>query len=133
MMRKNPWITRWREAIRDLRPNLAALYFAASEEGTPRSAIIIALALIAYGLSPIDIIPDLFPVIGYMDDLIIVPLGIWYATDLLPLRILYKSQRKARENPQVEKTLGYLGAATFVIIYALVALWFWGIYFRPPQ
>ncbi|WP_372706567.1 YkvA family protein [Brevundimonas sp.] len=65
-----------------------ALWIAARDPRTPLAAKIIAGAVAAYALSPIDLIPDFIPVLGYLDDLLIVPLGIWIAVRLIPATLL---------------------------------------------
>jgi uncharacterized membrane protein YkvA (DUF1232 family) len=69
---------------RSLKQDVSALYIAAHDSRTPWIARVVALAVTLYALSPIDLIPDFIPVIGYLDDLIIVPLGIWLVIRLIP-------------------------------------------------
>jgi uncharacterized membrane protein YkvA (DUF1232 family) len=80
---------------RGLKREVAALYFAARDPRTPRGVRILAFLVVAYALSPIDLIPDFIPVLGYLDDLILVPLGIWLVVRLLPPEVLREARRRA--------------------------------------
>ncbi len=85
----------------------------------------IALAVAAYALSPIDLIPDFIPILGYLDDLIIVPLGLLLVTRLLPPQVLLESRAKA--NALFARPRSYLAAAFMVCIWLLcifgIAYW----------
>ncbi|MBI5522899.1 MAG: DUF1232 domain-containing protein [Desulfarculus sp.] len=89
--------------------------------GTPWPAKVVAALVVAYALSPIDLIPDFVPVLGYLDDLILLPLGIALAIRLIPPTVLEDCRRQARENPP-RLGLGLAGAV------AIVALWLWALY-----
>src|SRR5215510_13084224 len=78
----------WRERARLLKREVYALYFACRDPRTPWYAKAIAACVVAYALSPIDLIPDFIPVIGYLDDLVIVPLGIALVLKLIPAEIM---------------------------------------------
>lgn len=74
-----------------------ALYIAYRDPRMPRLAKVLTALVIAYALSPIDLIPDFIPVLGYLDDLILVPLGIMLAIRMIPPELLNESRQKARE------------------------------------
>src|ERR1700683_776015 len=82
-----------RRLIRDVH----AVYLAARDPRVPWYARILAVAVAGYALSPIDLIPDFIPVIGYVDDLIIVPLGIWLVVSLIPTDVMTEYRAKATE------------------------------------
>ena len=90
-------LQRLRDWARGLKRDVHALYLAARDPRVPWHAKAVALAVAAYALSPIDLIPDFIPVIGYLDDLIIVPLGILLAVRLIPPDILAEHRVAARE------------------------------------
>jgi uncharacterized membrane protein YkvA (DUF1232 family) len=71
-----------------LRQEVHAIYLAARDPRVPWYAKALAIAVAGYALSPIDLIPDFIPVIGYLDDLVIVPLGIWAVIRLIPADVL---------------------------------------------
>lgn len=82
---------------RQLKAETYALYLAARHPDTPWFAKLLAAAVAAYALSPIDLIPDFVPVIGYLDDLVIVPAGIAVAVRMVPEHVLVECRVKAGE------------------------------------
>ncbi len=92
-----PMMERLRDWAREIKRDVYALYLSARDERVPWYAKAVALAVAAYALSPIDLIPDFLPVIGYLDDLIIVPLGIVLAVKLIPADILAEHRATAHE------------------------------------
>jgi uncharacterized membrane protein YkvA (DUF1232 family) len=88
---------RLQDWARQIKRDVTALYLAARDPRVPWYAKAVALAVAAYALSPIDLIPDFIPVIGYLDDLIIVPLGIVLAVRLIPADILAEHRATAAE------------------------------------
>ena len=84
---------------RRLKRDVVALWIAARDPRTPLAAKLVAGAVAAYALSPIDLIPDFIPILGYLDDLIIVPAGIWLALRLIPASLMmeFRSQAEARQ------------------------------------
>jgi uncharacterized membrane protein YkvA (DUF1232 family) len=95
------------------------LYFAVRDPRTPVIAKVIAALVVAYALSPIDLIPDFIPVLGYLDDLIIVPLGIALCLKLIPQPILMESRQRAAA--LAAKPRNYLAAALIILVWLLVA------------
>src|ERR1700737_5038870 len=79
---------RWRGRGRSLRQEVLSIYFAARHPATPWYSKALALCVAGYALSPIDLIPDFVPVLGYLDDLVIVPLGILAVLRLIPPEIM---------------------------------------------
>jgi uncharacterized membrane protein YkvA (DUF1232 family) len=80
---------------RNLRRDSHAIYLASRDPRVPWYAKTLAIAVAAYALSPIDLIPDFIPVVGYLDDLIIVPLGIWLVVSLIPGDVMAECRAKA--------------------------------------
>jgi uncharacterized membrane protein YkvA (DUF1232 family) len=89
-------IERFRRRARHLKRETHALYLAVLDPRTPWYAKVIAAAVVAYALSPFDLIPDFVPVLGYLDDLIIVPLGITLALKLVPDQELLECRQRAQ-------------------------------------
>lgn len=85
-----------------LKRDVVALWLAARDPRTPLPAKVLAGAVAAYALSPIDLIPDFIPVIGYLDDLLIVPAGIWLAVRQLPPPLMaeFREQAMSRVRPR---------------------------------
>ena len=117
-------IDRLRRRARELRTSTHALYLAARDPRTPWYARLLALAVVAYAFSPIDLIPDPIPVLGYLDDLILVPAGIALTLRLIPPDVL--ADARARATAQAGRPLSRVGAAITVALWlalAAAALW----------
>ena len=100
---------------RRVKRDLVAVYFAARDPRTPWFARCLAVAVAAYALSPIDLIPDFIPVLGYLDDLLIVPLGLLLVIRLLPPEVLTESREKA--SALLLRPKSYVAAAVMVGIW----------------
>src|SRR5205085_7778341 len=108
-----------------LQRDVVALWLAARDPRTPWSARALAAFVAAYALSPIDLIPDFIPVLGYLDDLLIVPAGIWLAVRLVPPALMAEFRERAESRA---KPCSYVGAAVIIILWLLAAgliLWLW--------
>jgi uncharacterized membrane protein YkvA (DUF1232 family) len=114
---------RWAKA---LKRDVVALWIAARDSRTPLHAKIAAGAVAAYALSPIDLIPDFIPVLGYLDDLLIVPVGIWLVVKMIPAPLMAEYRDRASS---VSKPKSVAGLAVIVVIWIVVAAlagwWFW--------
>src|SRR5262245_25337260 len=86
---------RLREWARRLKSELVALWFCTRHPRTPFAAKALAMALVAYAFSPIDLIPDFIPVLGYLDDLILLPIGIWLVLKLVPADVMLDCREQA--------------------------------------
>lgn len=120
---------RLRTWARRMKRDVALVWFAARDPRTPTSVRLLALAVTAYALSPIDLIPDFIPVLGYLDDVILVPLGIWLIVRLLPPAVL--ADARARADALTERLPRVAAmAALFVLIWvggaAAFGWWLWG-------
>jgi uncharacterized membrane protein YkvA (DUF1232 family) len=109
-----------REWARRSKRDMAALYLAADDPRVPWYAKAVAAGVVAYALSPIDLIPDFIPVLGYLDDVIIVPLGIALAIRLIPEEVLNELRRAAEQAVSIRP--GGLAGATFIVVVWLIAL-----------
>lgn len=88
----------WRSTknwARRIKRDIVVLYIAARDPRTPWYAKAIALAVAAYALSPIDLIPDFIPVLGYLDDLLLLPIGIFLAVRLIPDHLMAEFRKTA--------------------------------------
>jgi uncharacterized membrane protein YkvA (DUF1232 family) len=86
-----------RDWARRVKADALALWFARSHPATPWYAKALVLVVVAYALSPIDLIPDVIPILGYLDDVILLPVLIWLTVRLLPPIVRADSRRRARE------------------------------------
>ena len=110
---------------RSIKRDVVALWLAARDPRTPWLAKAVAIAVAAYALSPIDLIPDFVPVLGYLDDLLIVPLGILLAVRLVPPALMAEMRERATALGRMQPSCA--GAAAIIALWlaglALVALW----------
>jgi uncharacterized membrane protein YkvA (DUF1232 family) len=117
-------LDRLRRAARHLKAELLALSHAARDPRTPWAARAVALLVLAYALSPIDLIPDFIPVLGYLDDLLLVPAGLWLALRLVPPAVLADARAEAARHPRKLARSGW-GLALMLAVYALLLLLLW--------
>jgi len=112
---------------RALKTETYALYLAVRDPRTPWCAKALAAFVVTHTLSPIDLIPDFIPVLGYLDDLIITPGGIWLALKMIPPEVMAECRVKAQEFMSQKKPTSWVGAAIVILIWlalaALVARW----------
>jgi uncharacterized membrane protein YkvA (DUF1232 family) len=117
---------RMKSWARALKGDIATLWLAAHSPRVPWHAKAVAAATVAYALSPIDLIPDFIPLLGYLDDLVIVPLGIFLAVRLIPADILSDLRREAGSTERLPASRA--GMVAIVLIWlgaaAVFALWF---------
>ena len=121
---------RLRAWAQELKAQLLTLWFARRHPDTPWYAKALAVLVAAYAFSPIDLIPDFIPVLGYLDDLIVVPLGIWLALRLIPLHVLDESRRKADAwiAAREKRPKSHVAATVFVLIWLAVAYGLWKLW-----
>lgn len=113
-----------RRRARALKRETRALYLAYRDPRTPWYARIVAACVVAYAFSPIDLIPDFVPVLGYLDDLILVPLGIALALRLIPAEVMAESRARAAEAGQ--RPTSWVAAVVIVTLWlAIAALGIW--------
>jgi uncharacterized membrane protein YkvA (DUF1232 family) len=115
-----PFLVRMRGWAREMKRDVTALYLAARDPRVPWYAKALALAVAAYALSPIDLIPDFIPVIGYLDDVIIVPLGILLAVRLIPADVF--AEHRATAATLAERPVSRTAALVIVAIWIGLAL-----------
>lgn len=111
-------LRRW---ARRLKLETYALYLAARDPRVPLHARIFLLAVVGYALSPIDLIPDFIPVLGYLDDLILVPIGIWLALRMVPPGVMDDCRAHAAELMAQERPRSRAGAVAIVAIWLVLA------------
>jgi uncharacterized membrane protein YkvA (DUF1232 family) len=110
---------RWKDQIRGLKLELAALALAVRRPDVPWYAKALGVLVIAYALSPIDLIPDFIPVLGLLDDLLLVPLGILAVRALIPVGVLAECRAEAAKGVPRPRT-GWIGAVVVVAVWAVV-------------
>jgi uncharacterized membrane protein YkvA (DUF1232 family) len=119
-------IQRLKDRARALKREAYAIYLAARDPRTPWYAKALVFFVVAHTFSPIDLIPDFIPILGYLDDLIITPGGLWLAVRLIPPEVLAEARVTAAAR-DVDSSVGKIGAALIILIWILVLLG--GVYF----
>jgi uncharacterized membrane protein YkvA (DUF1232 family) len=119
------FMERLRLWARALKRDLVAVFRAARDPRTPWIARLVAGVVVAYALSPIDLIPDIIPVLGLLDDLLLVPLGLWLAVRLIPAPILAEHRQAANRDDRLPRSVaaGIVVAALWLGTGALLAAW----------
>ena len=113
------FIDRAKSWARGIKRDVVALWISARDPRTPAIAKVVAACVAAYALSPVDLIPDFIPVLGYLDDLLIVPLGILLAAKLIPTTLMaeFRVQAGRREGRPVSR----MGLAPVVLLWVTIA------------
>jgi len=112
----------WRKKVKSLKSETYALYLAYKDPRTPWYARLMLLIVVGYALSPIDLIPDFIPVIGSLDDLIIVSLGFFIAMKMIPKDVLKECRERAKER------FGKPREKSWTAAIIIVAIWLLAIY-----
>jgi uncharacterized membrane protein YkvA (DUF1232 family) len=112
----------WREKARWLKRQTYTVYLACKDSRTPWYAKALALVVIGYACSPVDLIPDFIPILGYLDDLILIPLGITWVIRMIPSEVMAEYQEKAAATGK-EKPQNWVAAAVIIGIWVLGILW----------
>lgn len=109
-------LNRLKYQARHLKRELSALSLAYRDPRVPWYAKLLAVIVLAYALSPIDLIPDFIPVLGYLDDLLLLPLGIWLVLRLIPAPVMAECRARAADGT-VQQSQNWLAAAVVVAIW----------------
>jgi uncharacterized membrane protein YkvA (DUF1232 family) len=134
-MRDRPGIkglmSRAKAWARALRRDAHAIYLASRDPRLPWTVKLLAIAVAGYALSPIDLIPDFIPVLGVLDDLIVVPLGIWLVIALIPEDLMreYRTVANAAAQPPVSKAAAIITVAVWISGAALLG-WMTFVHWR---
>lgn len=114
-----------REKADSLKQETLALYHAARDPRTPLAAKILAGMIVAYAVSPIDLIPDFIPVIGFLDDLILVPLGIVICLRMIPPQVMAEARAKATQQSETTRsnTAAIVVIAIWIALAVLLGVW----------
>jgi len=109
----------WRERAFFLRREVYTLYFAARDPRVPWYAKMLAGCVVAYAFSPIDLIPDPVPILGYLDDLVLIPLGVLLVRRMIPDHVLAECRQKAQG--AIERSTGWWAALIIMMIWLALA------------
>jgi uncharacterized membrane protein YkvA (DUF1232 family) len=111
----------WKRCARQLKVELYALYLAYRDPRVPIYARVFAACVVGYAFSPIDLIPDFIPILGYLDDLVIIPVGIVVALKMIPAVVMQDCRLRAQEIMQQGKPVNRTAAVIIVILWLLFA------------
>ncbi|QPQ30607.1 YkvA family protein [Lysinibacillus sp. JNUCC 51] len=126
----NSLISKLKVFAKKLKQNLFVLYLSYKDPRSPWYAKLVAILVVAYAFSPIDLIPDFIPVLGYLDDLIIVPLGIVFALKLIPPHVVEDNEEAAEKLKLSGKPKNWFVGILFIIIWIIFAAWISKIIFH---
>ena len=108
---------------KNLKRQIFILYFAYQDERVPWYAKLFTICVVAYAFSPIDLIPDFIPILGYLDDVIIVPLGIMFALKMIPKNVLSNCEVKAEEMMKNGKPKNWIVGSLILLMWSLFIIW----------
>lgn len=125
----------FKQRVRELKSETFALYLAARHPQTPWYAKLLVAGIVAYALSPIDLIPDFVPILGFVDDLVLIPIGIAFAIKLIPPSVMVECRAHAHEvtangNP-VSALAAFVIAAIWLALAVLCILWAYKAFSTP--
>lgn len=122
-------LTGWKARAQQLRSETYALYLAYRDPRTPWYAKLCAVVVVGYVFSPVDLIPDFIPLLGYLDDLVLVPLGVAWVLKMIPPEVLTESRARAKTLFQDGHPVSWaaavviVGSGLLVATLALMAAW----------
>ncbi|WP_078549203.1 YkvA family protein [Litchfieldia alkalitelluris] len=108
---------------RNLKRQIYILYCAYKHPSVPWYAKLFTACVVAYAFSPIDLIPDFIPILGYLDDLILVPLGIMIGLKMIPKSVISDCEVKAEEMMKNGKPKNWIVGSIIVLIWGLIVIW----------
>ncbi len=111
----------WKQRARQLEAEVYAIYLAYRDPRTPWYARLFAACVVGYAFSPIDLIPDPIPVLGYLDDLVLIPLGIALALKMIPPLVMDECRERARQRQEQGKPVNWTAAGIIIAIWLLLA------------
>ena len=117
-----------KDRIVAIKQELMALAVAAKDTRTPRMAKVLLLFLLAYAASPIDLIPDFIPVLGLLDEVILLPIGVWIVVGMIPPDVMEAARARAREG---KLPANWIAGVIVLLLWAasIAAIaWWWMIY-----
>lgn len=111
----------WRRRVGQLKTETYAIYLAYRDPRVPWYARLFAACVVGYAFSPLDLVPDFIPVLGYLDDLILVPLGIVLALKMIPPEVMAECRAEARQVMAQGKPVNRAAAVVIVVVWLLLA------------
>ena len=115
------WLLNLKARARELKADVIALYLSARHPSTPWYAKLFVFAIVAYALSPIDLIPDFIPVLGLVDEIVLLPFAIMLAIKLIPADVMAECRAQAT-NKAIGTRAGRVGAIAIGVLWVTLAL-----------
>jgi uncharacterized membrane protein YkvA (DUF1232 family) len=115
------FIERWKREARRLKIEVYALYLAYKNPRVPLHARLFAACVVGYAFSPIDLIPDPIPILGYLDDLVLIPLGVVLALRMIPKDVMAECREKSRDLMAQGKPINKVAAGVVIAIWVVLA------------
>ncbi|WP_064093349.1 YkvA family protein [Rossellomorea aquimaris] len=106
-----------------LKQQIYVLYLSYKDERVPWYAKIFTACVVAYAFSPIDLIPDFIPILGYLDDVIIVPIGIMVALKMIPKEVISECDDKAKNMMKNGKPKNWVVGSLIILLWSIIMLW----------
>jgi uncharacterized membrane protein YkvA (DUF1232 family) len=106
-----------------LKRQIFTLYFACRDERVPLYAKVLIVCVVAYAFSPIDLIPDFIPILGYLDDVILIPIGIYISLKLIPDNVIVDCEMKAEEMMKKGKPKNWIVGSLILLIWLVIFIW----------
>lgn len=116
-------IQKMKKWAKNLKTQLLVLYLAYRDERVPWYAKLFTMLVVAYAFSPIDLIPDFIPILGYLDDLILVPLGVYWALKLIPEEVIEDCKRKIEGQSSMNKPKNWITGFLIISIWLIIFIW----------
>jgi len=126
----SPLIDNIKRRASQLKVEIFALYLAYKDPRAPLYARIFTACVVGYAFSPIDLIPDPIPILGYLDDLIIIPLGIWLALKMIPAEVMVDSRLRAKEMISQKSPVNWVAGGIILVIWLVLAALIIGLIMR---
>ncbi|WP_027093261.1 YkvA family protein [Cohnella thermotolerans] len=133
MVQKTKALDPLKNRARRLKQDIYVLYLSYRDPRVPWFAKFFAVCVVAYAFSPIDLIPDFIPILGYLDDLIIVPFGIALALKMIPRPVIEDCRMRADEIRQRGKPKYWITGVLFIVIWILCVIWIGSVLYRWIQ
>jgi len=111
---------RWRSKAKRLKGEIYALYLAYKDPRVPWYAKAFIACIVGYALSPVDLIPDFIPVLGYLDDIVLLPIGIWVALKMIPPAVLAECRQQALKRLNTDQLQSVAATAVVIAVWILL-------------
>lgn len=114
-------IDKWKQQVKKLKSEVIALYYAYRDPRVKWYAKLLIIVIVGYAFSPIDLVPDFIPILGYLDDFILIPLGVALAIKLIPPIVMEEARAKSKELST--KPRNWLAALVILAIWLAILAW----------